>query len=326
MSSYNALNSSGPLTILVLAGATASGKSELALDLAEALGAEIVGADSRQVYRRLDVGTAKPTPEERQRVPHHLIDHVEPAEDYQAWRYQAELREALPGIAERGRVPLLVGGTGLYLRAGIEGLSPGAPSDAHLRAALAAELETQGPEKLHQRLAALDPASAARIHPRDRSRIVRLLELCLTSGRPASEHLELHRPEPLPARVVYLGLHWPRAELHARIDRRAREALERGWIAEVQALLAEGVPPGCRAMQSLGYREIVAYLGGGMSRSELLRQIQVRTRRYARRQLTWFRALPLCWLQASRPRAELLQAALDALAPRLQGRVLGTGP
>jgi tRNA dimethylallyltransferase len=307
-----------PHLLLALVGATASGKTELALALAERLGLEIVGADSRQVYRRLDIGTAKPTPEERARVPHHLVDHVEPAEDYQAYRYQSELRRLLPSIAARGRVPLLVGGTGLYVRAGIEGLSEAAPSDPALRSTLQAELEQLGPEPLHQQLAVLDPKAASRVHPRDRVRVVRFLEICLATGHAASEHLEAHRSEPLPCRVVYLGLDWPREDLYSRVEQRTVDLLRRGWIEEVESLLASGVPPFARSMQSLGYREIVAYLRGELGRDELAPRITLQTRRYAKRQLTWFRALPVRWLDAAGPGRPLLDRALDVLQPEIE--------
>jgi tRNA dimethylallyltransferase len=307
-----------PRLLVALVGATASGKTELALDLAESLDLEILGADSRQVYRRLDIGTAKPTPEQRGRAPHHLIDHVEPIEDYQAYRYQTELRRLLPQISARGRVPLIVGGTGLYLRAGIEGLSEASPADPDLRSRLRAELAAIGPEPLHARLAALDPAAASRVHPRDRVRIVRFLEICLTIGRPASEHLAAHRAEPLPCRVVYLGLHWPRAALYARIERRTADLLRRGWIEEVEALLASGVPPRVRSMQSLGYREIVEHLGSRLGRSELEARIALQTRRYAKRQLTWFRSLPVHWLDAAYGGPPLVERALAVLRPEIE--------
>lgn len=302
--------------IVALVGATSSGKTELALELAERLGLEIVGADSRQVYRGLDIGTAKPRLEQRRRVAHHLVDHVEPAEDYHAWRYQTEFRELLPRLEARGAVPLMVGGTGLYLRAAIEGLSPAAPRDEKIRAELQAVLDQKGPEELHSRLRELDPLAAERIHPRNRVRIVRALELCLSAGIPATEQLARHPAERLSGRVVYLGLDWPREQLHARIVRRTEEMLRGGWIAEVQSLLAAGVPPEARAMQSLGYREAVAHLQGKLNIEELAARVTQQTRQYARRQLTWFRAMPVRWLDATDP--GIVERAIDLIRPEIE--------
>ena len=295
--------------IVVLVGPTASGKTDLALELADHRRFEILGADSRQVYRRLDIGTAKPTPEQRARVPHHLIDLVEPTEEYQAWRYQADFRSILPGVADRGAVPLVVGGTGLYIQAGIDGLSTAAPSDPALRSQLQSELLDAGPAALHARLAALDPQSAARISPNDRTRIVRLLEVCLRTGIPASVHFRQHRPEALSAQVSYLGVDWPRDQLYERIQRRTTELLRHGWIEEVEGLLASGVPTDARSMQSLGYREIVELLRGRLRREDLEERILIPTRRYAKRQLTWFRSRPVHWLPAE-PLTTLAKRAL----------------
>ena len=302
----------------VLVGATASGKSELAVALGSRLPLQVVGADSRQVYRRLDIGTAKPTPSQRALVPHHLIDHVEPVEDYNAFRYQTEVRQLLPRLADRGVAPLLVGGTGLYLRAAIEGLSAAAPADPTLRAALHAELDRQGPEPLHQRLAALDPATATRVHPRDRVRIIRFLEICLATGQPASEHLQRNPAQPLPSRVLYLGLRWPRDLLAGRIERRTNDLLDRGWVDEVQSLLSTGVPAQARSMQSLGYREIVRHLDSGSPRDRLAADISLATRQYAKRQSTWFRPLPVHWLDVAVADRPLLDRALDLLRPEIQ--------
>ncbi len=282
--------------VLVLVGPTAAGKTELSIDLAETFGFEIVGADSRQVYQRLDIGTAKPGPSERSRVVHHLVDFVLPTEDYQAFRYQQDFRRVLAHLEQRGRTPLVVGGTGLYLRAGIEGLSPGIPSAPVIREALRQELARKGPEVLHRRLAKLDSKAADGLSPRDKVRIVRMLEICLATGMSATAYLEAHPPEPIESRVEYLGLDWSRRKLYDRIDRRADQLLKGGWIEEVEELMKLGLNPESRAMQSLGYAEIVCYLKGELDRRELLDKIQRRTRRYAKRQLTWFRALPVTWL------------------------------
>jgi tRNA dimethylallyltransferase len=280
--------------VVVLAGPTASGKSALALQLAEALGGEIVNADSMQVYRRLDVGTAKPSPAERARVPHHLLDVVEPDEQYSAGRYAEEARAAVSAISARGRVPFLVGGTGLYIRAFCEGLPAPVGKDEAVRARLEAEhaeAESAGdPRLLHRRLAQLDPASGARIHPNDLRRTLRALELHALTGKLPSDVRREHAPD-RPYRVLYLVLDPGRAELVRRIDVRCAQMLERGLLQEVRELRELGYGPELPPMQAIGYRHMEPVIRGHETLVNVLAQMQHDTRQFARRQRTWFRAI-----------------------------------
>ena len=279
-------------SLLVIAGPTAVGKSDLALRLAAARGGEIVSADSAQVYRGLDVGTAKPTPAERAQVRHHLIDVRDPREPFTVAEYQALARAAIADIQGRGRLPLLVGGTGLYIRAVLRPFDfAGTPPDPALRAAL----EREEPLALYARLRALDPAAADRIDPRNVRRTIRALEVCLSTGRPFSAGW---RPEAdLPPGVAFVALDRPREELYRRIADRVRDQLRDGLIEEVAGLLAAGVPPTAQSMQALGYKEAAAHLAGELTLAEMTDLLTRRTRQYARRQLTWLRREPVqLWL------------------------------
>lgn len=277
-----------PVPLAVLTGPTASGKTRIALELAERWNAEIVSADSMQVYRRLDIGTAKPTAAERARVPHHLLDLAEPDEAFDAVRFCEAADAAIADIAARGRRVLVVGGTGLYLRILLFGLADLPPPDPERRRALEAEAERLGNAALHARLQAVDPAAAARIHPADRFRIVRALEVA-AAGRPISEIQAAHRfAEPrYPHRIV--ALHVDRAELRARILRRAEAMLAAGLLDEVRGILAAGFSPDLRPLQAFGYRAPVAAVLGRRPVEGLAEAIAVDTARYAKRQVTWLR-------------------------------------
>lgn len=277
-----------PLAIL---GPTASGKSALALDVAARLGnVELVSIDSMQVYRGMDVGTATPTTAERAAVPHHLIDLVEPDQPFNVAEFQAAARAALVDIRSRGAMPVLVGGTGLYLRSVIDDLElPGQFPD--VMASLDAEPDT---EALHARLLSLDPVGAARMEPTNRRRILRALEVTVGSGRPFSSFgpgMEAYGPTPF----VQVVLRWPRETLNARIVERYRRQIEDGFLDEVRALEAIGASR--TAAQALGYRELLGHLAGEVSLDEALEQAVIRTRRFARRQDRWFRRDPrIHWL------------------------------
>jgi tRNA dimethylallyltransferase len=274
------------LPTLAIVGPTASGKSTLALAYARAVpGVEIVAVDSMQVYRGMDIGTAKPTPAERAEIPHHGLDLAEPTEEVTVVRFQAAATVAADAIAERGHHALLVGGTGLYLRAVVDRLDP--PGQwPHVRAEIDAEPDTIS---LHRRLAELDPAAAGRIEPANRRRIVRALEVCLGSGRAFSSFgpgLDRYGPTD----VIQIGLRWPRAVLAARIEARFDEQLAAGWLAEVAALADR--PLSRTASQALGYRELFEHLAGGCSFDEARDRALNRTRRFAVRQERWFRRDP----------------------------------
>ena len=277
--------------VAALVGATASGKTAVALALAAGLGAEIVNADSLQVYRELDIGTAKPTPAERARVPHHLVDVADPPEPFDAARYCREGRAVLADLHQRGVPPLVVGGTGLYLKALLYGLFGEGQPQKWIRERLGRELHGLGLPVLHQRLTALDPATAARLHPNDTYRILRALEVMEATGRPLSELFAAHRFRDCPYRVLKLGLILPREELNSRIEARVAAMLAQGFLLEVEGLLAR-YPPDLKPLNSLGYRHLIRFLQGGWSWEEAVERLKIDTRRYAKRQLTWFRADP----------------------------------
>ncbi len=292
----------GKIRVLAVVGPTASGKSELAMALAERLNGEIVCMDSMQVYRRMDIGTAKPTAQERSRVRHHLLDVAEPTEAFAVADYAGLAGKAIEDIASRGRLPVLAGGTGLYLSALARGLMlGGVKGDEELRARYAAIAEEPGGrQRLHDLLAQADPDTAARLHPNDLRRVVRALEVCELTGKPMSAQRGAETPGPYA--VLALGLRMPRELLFQRVERRVRRMMELGLLDEVRSLLKSGVPPTAQSMQGIGYKELVpAALGGGQT-SDAVRRIILNTRHYAKRQETWFRAEPAVrWLDAQSP-------------------------
>lgn len=276
-----------PPRVLVVTGPTAAGKSELAVALAEALGGEIVGADSRQVYRRMDVGTAKPTWEQRARAPHHLVDIVDPDEDYDVAAWRAAALATLARIHARGRVPIVCGGTGLYLRSLVQGLFAGPPADLAVRKRLQAE-ETANPGSLHARLAGADPASALRIHANDLLRVVRALEVLETTGRPLSAWLAEHGLAEKPFETLTLEVDVDRDVLRERIALRSRGMVAAGLVEEL-ACLWERYPPSTRAFDAIGYRQAAECLLGQLPRTELADAVSLATAQYAKRQRTWIR-------------------------------------
>jgi len=277
--------------VAALVGATASGKTAVALALAAGIRAEIVNADSLQVYRELDIGTAKPTIEERERVTHHLIDVVDPPEPYDAARYCRDGREVLDDCSRRGVPALVVGGTGLYLKALLSGLFAEGEPAAGIRDWVRRELGALGLPALYARLIHLDPATASRLHPHDAYRIIRALEVIAATGRPLSEFIAAHRFNDAPFQVLKLGLTLPREELYRKIELRVEVMLEQGWLDEVEGLLRR-YPPDLKPLQALGYRHLSNYLTGRWSWEEALTWLTRDTRRYAKRQLTWFSSDP----------------------------------
>jgi tRNA dimethylallyltransferase len=277
--------------VAALVGATAAGKTAVALALAQSLGAEIVNADSLQVYRELDIGTAKPTREEQGLAPHHLIDVADPPEPYDAARYSREGRQILAGLHERGVPPLVVGGTGLYLKALLSGLFAEGEPAAGVRERVRRDLGDLGLPALYARLLHLDPISAARLHPHDTYRIVRALEVIAATGKPLSQFIKAHRFQDAPYEVLKLGLELDREELYRRIDLRVEVMLEAGWLDEIEGLLSR-YPPDLKPLQALGYRHLINYLTGRWSWDEALTLLARDTRRYAKRQFTWFGSDP----------------------------------
>lgn len=279
--------------ILAVVGPTASGKSELGIALAEAFDGEIINCDSVQLYRGLYVGTAKVPPEKRRGIPHHLIDVLDPTEHFTAGEYARRALSVIEEIEARGKLAILVGGTGFYIRALRQPLFPSPPTDLVLRERLKRILQRRGPQHLHRMLARVDPEAAARISPRDWARTTRALEYFFQTGRRISE-AQRERPDPpsLAHRLHLIALNPPREELYRRINRRAEEMFARGWVEEVQALLRSGVPETAKALQAHGYRRIVQYLRGEISLAQARELTQRDVRHYAKRQLTWFRREP----------------------------------
>ena len=283
------------MAAVVVVGPTASGKSELGVALAERFAGEVVSADSLQLYRHLEIGTAKPRAELLERVPHHCVDVLEPHAACSAGEYARMARTAVDGIRSRGRLAIIVGGSGLYLRALIEGLDVLPPSEPRWRQALTAIESRCGPQRLRDLLQRLDPVWAASIDAADRQRRLRALEVTLREGVPFSRLLR-DRAQPLPGRTVWVGLDWPRPELYRRIEERVDQMLAAGWQAEVAALLRRGVAPEAHALQAIGYRELVEQERGATTLSQAREAIVIATRRYAKRQMTWFRnKTPTVW-------------------------------
>lgn len=297
--------------IVCIVGPTASGKTRLSVELALAMGAEIVSFDSMQLYKRMDVGTAKPTQEERRGVPHHMLDVLEPDEPCSVSRYVELADSCVQDILARGKPVVLVGGTGLYVDALIAGRSFAPYPQTGRREELTRIADEQGIEVLLERLREADPESAARLHPSNRKRIIRALEVWLETGKTITQHNLETQAQPPRYTPVWLGLNFPdRAQLYARIDLRAKQMFDEGLAAEVQALLASGVPDNATSMQAIGYKEVVRALRGECSMDEALAEVQQSSRRYAKRQLTWFRRNEAVrWLDAGFPFSELFSAA-----------------
>ena len=284
-------------TILAIVGPTASGKTRLAVELALALGGEVVSADSMQVYRGMDIGTAKPTREEMRGVPHHMLDVAEPGEDFSAARYVTMASACVDDILARGKLPIIAGGTGLYVDALIAGrefaaFDPSSP----LRAELEARFDREGGAAMLEELAAVDPDAAARLHPNDRKRIVRALEIWYATGDTITRHDREDRTRPPRYRAARVGLAFARREdTWERIDRRVDEMMAAGLADEVRGLLERGVDERATAMQAIGYKEIARALRGGGDLETAAEEVKLRSRQYAKRQMTWFRRQEIHW-------------------------------
>lgn len=295
--------------LVIILGPTAVGKSETVLYLAAQLGAEIISADSQQVYRHMDIGTAKPSSEQRQKIPHHLIDIVDPDEEFNAALFRKLATESASDIAERGKKIIVCGGTGLYIKALTKGLFTGPGRDPQIRQALEAKLDENGIGALYHRLEEVDPSSAARIHPNDRQRITRALEVYHVTGRPISEWQNQHAFNDLEFDVLKIGLNRQRPELYHRIEQRCDYMIQAGLIDEVKGLVEQGYRLDLPSMQSVGYRHAGLLLQGQMSLDNAVSLMKRDTRRLAKRQLTWFRNdHEIHWFDPERERSDVEKA------------------
>jgi tRNA dimethylallyltransferase len=301
--------------IPAIVGPTASGKSDLGIRLALAFDGEIINLDSVQVYRGIQIATAKVPFDERRGVPHHLIDIVEPTANFTAGEYAREASETIEEIEARGLMALLVGGTGFYLRALVSPLFESQPTDLRLRERLSRRRDERGPQYLHRLLSRIDPRAGARISPRDWSRSMRALEFFFQTGqRITDQQPDMPPPPEFAARVRVIALSPPREELYDRINRRAAAMFEQGLVEEVQSLVAAGTPITAKAFQAHGYRRVVEYLQGKRSREDALNQMKLDTRHYAKRQLSWWRAWPgVKWINRFGDEDEAFTEASDYL-------------
>jgi tRNA dimethylallyltransferase len=298
------------LPLVAIVGPTASGKSTLAVALARKLGGEVVACDSTQVYRGFDIGTAKPTIEERDGIPHHLLDVVEPTFPFTAGEYRARAVSVLEDLRNCSRLPILTVGTGLYLRALLEGLADAPARSEELRARLEAGADARSLQYLHRVLRRLDPEAALRIGSRDRPKMIRAIEVCLLTGRTLSEVHRMGRTPLEGYRPIKIGLQPPRAALYERIERRVHTMLDRGWLDEVDGLVRSGVPKNSKPFDFIGYSELQAHIEGTVTLAAATKAIAQATRRYAKRQLTWFRKEPLVhWLPGFGDDAAVIAAA-----------------
>ena len=299
--------------IICIAGPTASGKTALAVELAKDLSGEVVSCDSMQVYKRMDIGTAKPTEEEMQGIPHHMIDVAEPDEDFSVSRYCCLAAPIVDDIVARGKTAIIAGGTGLYMDSLIRGNAFAPFPSTGVRERLETQADSEGMEFMLNWLRSVDPESAARLHLSDRKRIIRALEVYLETGQTITEHNRKTQQIPPKYTPLWLGLDFAdRAELYRRIDRRVDMMLEMGLISEIQGLLASGIPPRCTAMQAIGYKEFVNALNGEETIAQAAEEVKKSSRHYAKRQLTWFRRNPkLHWLkrQTGQKNEEILSIA-----------------
>ena len=303
--------------IICIAGPTASGKTALAVELAKKLGGEVVSCDSMQIYKGMDIGTAKPTAEEMQGIPHHMLDVAEPYEDFSVSRYCEMADPIVEDILSRGKTAIIAGGTGLYMDALIRGNSFAPFPSTGMREKLEAQADRDGMEAMLALLASIDPESAARLHLKDRKRIIRALEVYYETGQTITSHNLKTQQIPPKYNAFWFALEDEnRQDLYNRIDSRVEKMLSAGLIDEIKSLLSSGIPEKCTAMQAIGYKEFIAYLNGNATLEEAVTSVQQASRHYAKRQLTWFRRNPaICWLRrkSGEKTEQILEAALQAL-------------
>jgi tRNA dimethylallyltransferase len=294
--------------VVIILGPTGTGKSKLAIELAEEFGGEIINADSMQVYRYMDIGTAKPTHEEQKRVTHHLINIVNPDQPFHAGLYRALGRNTIAFLHGQQKPMWVVGGTGLYIKSLTQGLFASPRIDPQVRENLKLEAKEKGADLLYQRLSEVDPKTAVRLHPHDLVRTIRALEVFDATGIPISFFREQHRFGERPYLTLKIGVELDREELYRRIDERVDRMIEQGFFQEVERLLEMGYGPELNPMQSLGYKQMVRFLGKVMGWDEAVREIKRDTRRYAKRQWTWFKSdEEVCWRNGRTDRHTILQ-------------------
>ncbi len=307
---------------VALLGPTGSGKSSLALELARRFKGEIISADSVQVYRGLDIGTAKLSTADRRLIPHHLVDILDPDQGYSAALFRTQADEIILDLQKQKIRIFVVGGTGLYLKALTRGLFRGPAGDSKLRLALHKKAEMGGNEVLHRELQRLDPEAASRIHPHDKFRITRALEVYSLGQKPISLFQKEHGFQETHYEVLKVGLQCERDELYGRIESRVDQMIEMGWVDEVQTLLNRGYAPGLKSMRSLGYKNIVSYLSGVLNIEQAILLTKRDTRRYAKRQISWFKADPeIIWFPANQKNLDSIERAIEVFfKPDLLGK------
>ena len=300
--------------VLLLVGPTAVGKTDLSIHIAQSLGGEIVSADSRQVYRYMDIGTAKPSSKERALVPHHFIDTKDPDEIYSAGEYGRDARAVIEKLLQKDVMPVVVGGSGFYIRALVDGLFAPEISDQEVKEKWRRRVMTKGREAVFAELERVDPQTAERLHINDTQRIVRALEVFELTGKPISQFQE-GQEEPADFDPVFIGLERDRQELVQRIEQRVDQMMDQGLVQEVQSLLDRGYSPDLNALATVGYQEVVAYLQGEYDFDKMVEQIKIHTRQYSKRQMTWFRRdLRVNWLNLTgMAREEQIRAVLSLL-------------
>ncbi len=301
--------------IICIAGPTASGKTGLAVELAKELNGEVISCDSMQIYKRMDIGTAKPTPEEMHGIPHHMIDVAQPDEDFSVSRYCEMADPILQDVLARGKTAIIAGGTGLYMDSLMKGNSFAPCPSTGCRKRLETQADEMGTEYMLERLRSVDPEAASRLHLADRKRIIRALEVYEETGETITSHNQRTQAIPPKYTPLYLGLDFAqRADLYRRIDLRVELMMQQGLMEEIQNLLASGIPAKCTAMQAIGYKEFVAALNREITVAEAVSQVQQASRRYAKRQLTWFRRNSnMHWLVRQTTQSEILPMARQLL-------------
>jgi len=307
-------NSSAPLIVII--GPTGCGKSDIALKVAAAVSGEIVNCDSVQLYRHLDIGTAKVPQSERRGIPHHLVDILDPDQVFTAGDYMQIARKTLVEIIDRGHVPVVVGGTGFYVRALLHGLFTGPTRDEKLRARL-----ERRPERLHRLLRRLDPVSAGRIHANDTQKLIRAVEVCILARRPMTDLLAQPAHPIEGFRTLKIGLDPDRASLNERLHERSRRMFEAGLVEEVRHILAMGYSPGAKALESIGYHEALEYIAGTLTLEDAIEHTQIATRQYAKRQRTWFRREPnVTWIQGFGNQIQTIETAIRLASEFIQNK------